>query len=179
MTIVVISDDDSAIGALRCDQVDLLISCGDLADGAIERAVRHYRPKQTFAVRGNHDPDAPFPAGFHDLHLELRKWEGLRLGGFEGSWRYKPRGHHMFEQSEASMLMRHFPAVDIFVAHNSPAGIHERDQEVHQGFEGFRDYIDRAQPRLFIHGHQHHDQVTILGGTTIVSVFGEKIIHIG
>lgn len=177
MTIAVISDDDSLIGALRCDSVDLLISCGDLPDAAIQKAVAHYRPKQVFAVRGNHDTSAPFPYGITDLHLEIRKVDGIRFGGFGGAWRYKPVGHHLFDQREASALMRHFPSVDVFIAHNSPSGIHERDRETHQGFEGFRDYIDRVKPRLFIHGHQHHDRMSILGGTTILSVFGEKIIH--
>lgn len=178
MTIVVIADDDSKLGNLKCGPVDLLISCGDLYDGAIERAIAHYRPRQTFAVRGNHDTNAPFPGGISDLHLTTQTFDGIRFGGFAGSWRYKPRGHHLFEQAEASTLMRAFPAVDVFVAHNSPSGIHERDNEVHQGFEGFVDYLNRAKPRVLIHGHQHLDLTTVHGETTIFSVYGEKIIEL-
>jgi len=178
VTIVVIADEESQIGLLECGPVDVLISCGDLYDAAILRAVAYYRPKQVFAVRGNHDPDMPFPPGIVDLHLNHQSFEGVTFGGFAGSWRYKPRGHHLFEQSEVSSLMRGFPVVDIFIAHNSPAGIHERDRDVHQGFTGFGDYIQRAQPRLFIHGHQHIEADTPLGETRVLGVFGERLVKI-
>lgn len=178
MTILVIADDDSMICGLRADQVDLLISCGDLPDAAILRAIDFYRPKQVFAVKGNHDSAAAFPSGITDLHLEMRKVDGIRFGGFAGAWRYKPVGHHLFEQKEVSSMMKYFPSVDILITHNSPAGIHERDRDVHQGFEGFTDYIERARPRLMIHGHQHHDQMTVIGETTIAGVYGERLFRI-
>ena len=75
-------------------------------------------------------------------------------------------------------MMRGFPQVDVFVAHNSPRGLHERDSDVHQGFDGLLAYVERAKPRLFIHGHQHLDATTVLGDTTIISVFGERLIKI-
>lgn len=178
MKLVVIADDDSLIGTAECGPVDLLISLGDLYDGAIQRAIDRYRPRKTFAVRGNHDTDGPFPDAVTDLHLSLQKFEGVRFGGFAGSWRYKPRGHHLFEQIEVTSMMRGFPAVDVFIAHNSPFGIHQRDSDIHQGFEGFVNYIDRAKPRLFLHGHQHLDCTTVRGDTSIVGVYGERVIHL-
>ena len=75
-------------------------------------------------------------------------------------------------------MLRDFPRVDVFVAHNSPARIHERDADVHQGFEAFLDYIDRMQPAYFIHGHQHMNQVTRRGETTVVGVFGEALLDL-
>lgn len=178
MTIVAIADEEAHLGALECGPVDVLISCGDLYDGAIRRAIAHYKPRHTLAVRGNHDPDSPFTDGIVDLHLKTHTIDGITFGGFAGSWRYKPRGHHLFDQIEVSSLIRAVPAVDVFVAHNSPAGIHERDREVHQGFEGFTSYITRARPKLFIHGHQHIDATTIRNDTTIIGVYGERHIHI-
>jgi len=178
MTIVAIADDDSLIGNLDCGPVDVLISCGDLYDAAIRRAGAYYRPRKVFAVRGNHDPDIPFPDGVVDLHLRRKTFEGVRFGGFGGSWKYKPRGHHLFEQAEVSGIMRGFPEVDVFVTHNSPRGIHERDSEVHQGFEGFVNYLDRVKPRLMIHGHQHLDVTTMRGETTILGVYGERVIRL-
>jgi predicted phosphodiesterase len=178
MTILVIADDDTDLCSMDCGPVDVLISCGDLHDNAILRAVDHYRPRQTLAVRGNHDVDALFPKGVTNLHLSTFTFEGLRFGGFEGCWKYKQRGHHLYEQAEVSKLMSYFPKVDIFVAHNSPAGIHERDTEVHQGFRGFTDYLDRTKPTAFIHGHQHSDLVTFREETTILGVYGERLIRL-
>ena len=100
MKIIVIADADIDICSLDHRDVDLLISCGDLHDNAILRAMEYYRPRQTFAVRGNHDGDVAFTKGVTDLHLTTFKFGGLKFGGFEGSWKYKPRGHHLFEQAE-------------------------------------------------------------------------------
>ncbi|RYD32848.1 MAG: hypothetical protein EOP86_14755 [Verrucomicrobiaceae bacterium] len=121
MTIVVICDDDSLIGGLWPGEVDVLISCGDIADAAIQRAMARYRPKHVFAVRGNHDLDAPFPEGVTDLHLETRTLDGVTFGGFEGSWRYKPAGHHLFDQREVSTLMPYFPKVDMLCGAQFPS----------------------------------------------------------
>ena len=72
--------------------------------------------------------------------------------------------------------MRSFPRVDVFLAHNSPKDIHVRDSEVHQGFDGFVEYIEREQPQYFFHGHQHLESESTLGNTRIIGVFGEAEI---
>lgn len=139
---------------------------------------RHYAPRHILAVRGNHDSAAAFPEPIIDLHLKKVTLEGLTFGGFAGAWRYRPVGHHLYDQWEVAAALANFPRVDVFVAHNSPAGIHERDMEAHQGFQAFGDYIKRAGPQLFIHGHQHRDAHALVGGTTIVSVHGERLITV-
>lgn len=40
-------------------------------------------------------------------------------GGANGSWRYNPRGHFLYEQDEVRGLVGAFPPVDMFLAHNS------------------------------------------------------------
>ncbi len=173
---IVIADDDALVGHLEAGPVDLLISLGDLWDSTIEKACARYGPKMTLAVRGNHDSDAPFASFIAPLHGTMEHYAGMTFGGFNGSWRYKPRGHHLYDQEEVSRALRSFPRVDVFVAHNSPARCHERDDDVHQGFEGFRDYILRAKPKYFLHGHQHLSATTTIGSTTVIGVFGETII---
>ncbi|HWB02906.1 MAG TPA: metallophosphoesterase [Verrucomicrobiales bacterium] len=176
MQIVAISDEDYTICRMEGTRPDVLIALGDILDATIERAINFYRPRITFGVRGNHDTSAPFGAGVIDLHCKTQQFENLTFGGFEGCWRYKPRGHHLYEQEEVSSLMKDFPSVDVFVAHNSPAGIHERDTETHQGFKHFRNYIDWHHPRWFIHGHQHVSAVTEHGTTTVIGVYGEQVL---
>ena len=73
-----------------------------------------------------------------------------------------------------NQLLENFPAVDVFIAHNSPRGIHECDTSIHQGFDAFIEYIDRAQPAYFLHGHQHCREVSYRGNTCIMGVYGEK-----
>ena len=177
MRVIAIADDDSLVGKLPNESAELLIALGDLWDSTIDKANNAYRCSTTFAVKGNHDSAGAFPASVTDLHLSVVEHSGLVFGGFAGSWKYKPRGHHLYEQEEVTSALSAFPAVDVFVAHNSPRGIHERDTEVHQGFDAFLDYIDRAQPRFFLHGHQHVNRTSKLGGTNIVGVFGETVLN--
>lgn len=178
MKAIAIADDDGLVGHLDVTGVDLLLCLGDLWDSTIEKAVTRYAPRRSFGVRGNHDTNAPFSRFVTPLHNTLDHHSGLVFGGFGGSWRYKPRGHHLYEQEEVSRILRSFPPVDVFIAHNSPWGIHQRDEEVHQGFQGFLEYIQRARPRYFIHGHQHLDATTELDGTQVIGVFGESVIEL-
>jgi predicted phosphodiesterase len=167
---------------LRFDEAlaaaDLLISCGDIPDPLILKAAGLARCKQIFAVKGNHDSSAAFPAPIVDLHLSVHSVGGLRFGGFNGAWRYKPRGHFLHEQSEVERSLNTFPAVDVFVAHNSPRLIHERDEDIHVGFVAFNNYIQRTKPRIMFHGHQHVNKETWLGTTRIVGVFGQKLVDL-
>jgi Icc-related predicted phosphoesterase len=176
---LVIADDDSLIGHLEPSEVDLLISLGDLWDASIERAYGRYRPRKVFAVRGNHDGDGPLPAYVTSVHYTIEQYGGLTFAGFGGSWRYKPKGHHLYDQEEVVRMFRAFPRVDVFISHNSPRGCHERDDEVHQGFDGLLDYIRRTQPRYFIHGHQHLNAISKIDDTQVIGVFGEARIDLG
>ena len=178
MRVITIADDDSLVGKMEGESAEVLISLGDLWDSSIERALSAYGCSKVFAVKGNHDSAAAFPAPVTDLHFSVSVHSGVVFGGFGGSWKYKPRGHHLYEQWEVEKALRSFPRVDVFVAHNSPRGIHERDTDVHQGFDAFADYIDRVQPGYFLHGHQHVNKITIRNGTKIIGVYGEKVIDL-
>jgi len=174
MNVLVIADNDAAINQLPENQVDLLISLGDLADLSISQAAARCHCRNILAVKGNHDSAMPFTSPIVDLHMKTYEFSGLRFGGFCGSWKYKPRGHNLFEQFEVEALLGALPKVDIFVAHNSPLGIHDKDDEVHTGFSAFLAYIQKHQPRLFFHGHQHVSRESLVGSTRVIGVFGFK-----
>jgi Icc-related predicted phosphoesterase len=78
----------------------------------------------------------------------------------------------------AFLLLQQLPAVDILISHNSPAGVHERDGDTHQGFAALNDYIGRHAPRLVIHGHQHVNAETVVGGTRVVGAFGTMVMTV-
>ena len=174
MNLLVLADDDGVRHDLTAQPVDLVVSLGDVANLVILEAARQAQCGRIFAVKGNHDSGGAFPPSIIDLHLVVQTVDGVRFGGFNGSWRYKPRGHYLYDQEEVEGLLAGFPSVDVFVAHNSPQNIHERDTEVHIGFEAFNRYIERAQPRLFLHGHQHVNQDTPVGHTQIMGVYGQR-----
>jgi len=157
---------------------DAVLACGDVDDAVILAAASAYHCPRVFAVKGNHDRNAPFAPPIIDCHLRGHALELLTVGGFNGSWRYKPRGHFLYEQDEAGLLLASMPAVDIFLAHSSPRGVHDRDDDVHVGFDAFSDYIQRARPRLFLHGHQHRTVETTLGVTRVIGVDGHRVIEL-
>jgi hypothetical protein len=136
MKILVLADIDDLHWRRGAGRADLVVSCGDIADRVILEAARAYRCETVFAVKGNHDPDTPFIGPIADLHLQMRERDGLRIGGLNGVWRYKSRGEFLYEQWEVRSFLASFPAVDIFVSHNCPRGVHEREGEAHRGFEG-------------------------------------------
>ena len=178
MHILVLPDDDGTRHQLTNQSTDLVLSLGDLSDLVILQAARQARCNRIFAIKGNHDAAGPFHAPIVDLHLAVETLDGVRFGGFNGSWRYKPTGRFLYEQDEVERLLGGFPRVDVFVAHNSPWNIHECDTDAHQGFEAFNRYIKRIQPRLFLHGHQRVNQDTLIGLTHVVGILGQRQIEI-
>lgn len=178
MRAVAIADEDFQIGNIRINSIDVLLSLGDLWVPTIEKACSIYHPQKTFAVRGNHDSNTPFPDFVTPLHCTIETFRGMTFAGFDGCWRYKARGQYLYSQNEVRQLLLNFPRVDVFIAHNSPRGFHERDYDIHQGFDGFVEYIRRAQPAYFIHGHQHLAATTQIGKTMLIGVFGEMLIEL-
>ena len=87
MRVIAIADNDSLVGHLEASSIDVLISLGDLWDKTIEIAMDRYEPNALFAVRGNHDLDAPFPPFVTPLHLTIGNCLDMTFGGFNGNWR--------------------------------------------------------------------------------------------
>jgi Icc-related predicted phosphoesterase len=125
-------------------------------------------------VHGNHDsPNEPFPQALdrHDLHLRVVRIGSVSFGGFQGSMKYKPKGHYLYDDGEVAALLDGFPAVDVFVAH-APCTTLGINDGVHDGFRAFDEYIQRARPKLFLCGHVHRKQEVMMGRTRCVSVYG-------
>ena len=155
-----------------------MISCGDVSDPVILEAAEAYHCTQIYAVKGNHDTSAHFPPPIIDLHLHIESCGEMAFGGFNGSWKYKPRGHYLYEQEDATDLLKGFPPVDIFVSHNSPRGIHDKDDEIHTGFDALWTYIQTAKPKLLIHGHQHLNIETVVMDTKVIGAYGHRLIEV-
>lgn len=178
MTLLVIADDEAVLEKLPDAHCDVLVSCGDLPDKTILLAADRCRSRHTLAVKGNHDSSAPFEAPIFDLHLRNYTVRGVTFCGFCGAWKYKPKGNYLFEQSEVETMMAAFSPVTVFVAHNSPRLIHDRDDDVHTGFTAFNSYIARTHPRWFLHGHQHLNVESTVGATRVTGTFGYRFVII-
>ena len=177
MKLFIIADIEDLSWQHGTGNADVLLSCGDTNDQVILQAAEAYGCSRIFAVKGNHDRNTPFPDPIIDLHLQVCEYGGLRFGGFNGAWKYKPKGHFLYEQTEAKFLLDAFPPVDIFLSHNSPRHVHDRDDGIHYGFDALTSYIERTQPKLLIHGHQHLMKESQIGETRVIGVHGYRIIR--
>ncbi len=178
MKLLVLADIDDFAWKGGYGRADGLLALGDMADAVILQAAAAWHCPAVFAVKGNHDADAPFPEPIVDLHLRTMRLGSFSFGGLNGCWQYKPRGPFLYYQEEAEAFMATFPAVDIFISHNSPRRIHDREDEIHTGFRALNAYIEWSAPRLLLHGHQHQERETIVGQTRVIGCYGWKVIEV-
>jgi Icc-related predicted phosphoesterase len=178
MTALIIADDEFVVRRIPKVKADILISCGNIPNDVIYGVAALCMPTQIFAVKGHHDTCTNFPEDITDLHKNTTSFHGVRFGGFCGSWKYKPKGNFLFEQAEVEEALKEFPEVDVFISHNSPRLIHDREDELHYGFVAYTNYITRTKPRLFLHGHQRISAETNLGTTKIIGTYGHRFLVI-
>ncbi len=72
--------------------------------------------------------------------------------------------------------------LDIFLTHSPPAGIHDRADPCHRGFNSFNWFISKFKPKYMIHGHIHlYDiqdiRVSKHECTTIINAFSHYILQ--
>jgi Icc-related predicted phosphoesterase len=79
---------------------------------------------------------------------------------------------------EVETALAAFPRVDVFVTHNSPRMVHDRDDDVHIGFSAFNSYVARTHPRRLLHGHQHLNRESIVGSTHVTGTYGHRFVVI-
>lgn len=78
--------------------------------------------------------------------------------------------------------LRYGRAMDIFLCHATPLGIHDKSDLCHRGFKCFLPFIDKFKPTYLVHGHIHiYDnrtkRVTQYKDTSVVNVFSHYILE--
>lgn len=167
---------------VRDNNIELIITLGDLTREDILQ-LEQITAIPKIGVYGNHDSGTYMPElGIWDMHLKIWDFQGLRFGGFQGCVRYKENPDAiMYTQEEASQMMANFPKVDVFLCHCPPLGINDEEEVAHQGFQALRDYIDREQPRILLHGHTYPRDETVVkqyGSTRIEYIYEYKVISL-
>lgn len=160
---------------VRDNNIELIVTLGDLTrEDLLQLEQMNTIPK--IGVYGNHDSGTYMPElGIWDMHLKIWDYKGLRFGGFQGCVRYKENPEAiMYTQEEALQMMANFPKVDVFLCHCPPRGINDEEEVAHQGFDALRDYIEREQPGVLLHGHTYPTEETVVkqhGPTRIEYVY--------
>ena len=167
MKILVIADEESKIlydyykpGML--DDIDLILSCGDLHAGYLSFLVTMSHAPVLF-VNGNHDHyEADDTGGCICVEDGIYVYQGIRIMGLGGSMRYQPHSDHQYTEKEMNRrirklrwkLLRH-KGFDILLTHAPAYRLNDMEDLPHRGFEAFRTLMEKYHPKFFIHGHVH------------------------
>ncbi len=181
-------------------KVRLILSCGDLPYDYLEFLVDAVGAPLVY-VHGNHDRPLETedrvihaPRGCVDVDGKIVEVGGLVILGLGGSPRYSPKGEHQYTETEMRRRARRLlpalwwrkfrtgKALDIFLTHAPPRGVHDALDPAHQGFEIFLSLIKRWHPRLHLHGHTppqpNRPTETVIDSTRVVHVRGFRLLEI-
>lgn len=169
MRILVIADVESKLlwdyykkGML--DDIDLIISCGDLDPRYLSFLVTMASVPVLY-VHGNHDTkyDTVPPEGCTCIEDMVYVYKGIRILGLGGSMRYKP-GNYQYTEREMQRRVRRLRyqlwrhgGFDILVSHAPAYQLNDGMDLPHQGFKVFLELMEKYRPKFFLHGHVHRN----------------------
>ena len=171
------------------DEIDLILSCGDLRPEYLEFLVTMSHCPLVF-VHGNHDDSYDRePQGCICADDRIVEVCGLRILGLGGSFHYRD-GEYMYTEKQMQSRIRRlwFPlkkhhGFDILLTHAPAYKLNDFDTIPHRGFECFHTLMDRYEPSYFIHGHVHRNydfripQTSQRGKTMVVNAYEYCLIN--
>lgn len=200
---LVVSDDPDPVLAHATNRaelgpVDAVIGCGDLEPDYLGFLADAFAVPLSY-VRGNHDkggrwedsvaksaPGHLASGRMHrvtDLPIAALEWPGLRHGDrlrHDGTaWTDAIR---VAGRRAIARFTRADPAL-VVISHAPPRGLGDRAADrYHAGYAGYRWFLDRTHPRLWLHGHVPPASVDAWrvehAGTEIVNATGAVLIEI-
>lgn len=170
MKVLVVADEESRYyydyyQPGRLDDIELIISCGDLSRTYLEFLVTLGNCPLLY-VCGNHDDtfaDHP-PEGCVCIEDTVFLYRGIRFAGLGGSYRYRPDGIYMYTEKQMARRIRKLwwkirknKGVDVLVTHAPAFGKGDLDTLPHRGFRCFLKFMEKYRPRYMLHGHVHRN----------------------
>ena len=167
MKILAIADEESKLlwdffDKSYFEGIDLIISCGDLDPRYLSFLVTLVSVPVLY-VHGNHDgkyEQIP-PEGCICIEDKIYVQDGIRILGLGGSMRYRP-GPHQYTEKQMRKRVKKLKfqlfrkgGFDILVTHAPAYQMNDGRDLPHQGFQVFRELIEKYRPKYFLHGHVH------------------------
>lgn len=146
----------------KLDDIDLIISCGDLKPEYLSFLVT-LAHAPLYYVHGNHDgryAQTP-PEGCESIDGKIIEYNGLRIMGLGGSRVYSKGPHQYSEKKMRRRIFRMrlplwcYDGVDLIVTHAPVRGYGDAEDRAHLGFSSFLDLLDKYAPKYLVHGHVH------------------------
>jgi Icc-related predicted phosphoesterase len=171
--------------------IDLIISCGDLKASYLSFLATMV-PVPVLYIKGNHDDsyEKDPPGGCICIEDDIYNFNGIRILGLGGSYRYKP-GVNQYTDEQMGKRVRKLwfklfrnKGFDILVTHSPAKGLHDDVDLCHTGFQVFNDLIEHYQPKYFVHGHVHMNygrkfpREDMVGETHVINAYEKYLIEI-
>ncbi len=171
--------------------IDLILSCGDLPAEYLSFLVTMTNCTLLY-VSGNHDKyDKKPPEGCICIDDCLYEYEGIRIVGLGGSYRYVPGAKNQYTEKEmakrASKLswkIKRKKGFDILLTHAPAKGLGDLEDWPHRGFATFLEMMDRYSPKFLFHGHVHMNYGTDVErerqykDTRVINAFEKYVIEV-
>lgn len=157
--------------------IDFVIACGDIQFQVLEDIYELFK-KPIFAIKGNHDSQAPFPKFVTDVHFKIVQHRNWLIGGWQGVPIYKGTGPYEWDDLAAMKNLDNFPYVDIFICHAPLPGLTDKKDYAHLGSEAILRYVRDKQPKYVFHGHVHQNMGAMVENSAVISVYGKRIVSL-
>jgi Icc-related predicted phosphoesterase len=171
--------------------IDLIISCGDLKPQYLT-FFSSMTSIPIMYIKGNHDDiyETDPPGGCECIEDKVVTFKGLRICGLGGSMRYKPGVNQYTNMQMKARITKmklkrmKLKDVDILVTHAPAQGLGDEKDLCHQGFEAFKEFMDKYHPKYMMHGHVHKTygagfkREQEYNGTKIVNTYKNYILEI-
>ncbi len=170
---------EDLISEYKDSNYDLCCILGDVTEYDYEVILKYIPKEKIVALLGNHDKkDVIDKFDLYNLNGNTIVLNGVRIGGIQGSHKYKNEDYPMYTHEESIELLDSMETVDILLSHDKPFTIDTGDN-VHDGLKGITKYIyDRKVP-INIHGHLHKSSLTNLkNGTCVKCVYLCELVEI-
>lgn len=159
-------------------EIEMVFLLGDIDYPVIREIHNDYKEKcPIIGVLGNHDgPDFFEDTSIIDVHNKVLTIKGFTIAGFGGSPVYNKRKYCQYEEHEVKAFTDTVGTVDFFLAHSNPVvNWYTSINASHNGFSSFNEYIEKSQPKHFLHGHLHEQHEYKLKDTQIHAVYPYKL----
>ena len=173
------------------EDIDLIISCGDLKASYLS-FLATMTSIPVLYIHGNHDDSygRKPPEGCICIDDKVYKYNGVRILGLGGSYRYK-EGINQYTDDEMKkrvkklgLKLRFSKGIDILVTHSPALGLHDDEDLCHRGFAVFNDLMEKYKPKYFVHGHVHMNygrkfpREDMVGETHVINAYEKYVVEI-
>ena len=160
-------------------EFDLCCILGDIHDYDYKLILEYIPKEKIVALLGNHDRfDLLKTYDLKDLNGKVVEVNGLRIGGIQGSFKYKEQDFPSFTHEQSIEFMENMPYVDILLSHDKPF-TYDYNDGAHDGLKGITKFLYERQVPINIHGHLHTSDIkTLKNGTQVKGVYEVELIEI-